>query len=387
MSSGILFVDDDVSLLNSLERNLSFDYQVRFVDSGMAGLEALKADRTTAVVVTDMNMPKMNGVQFIEQARRLVPEAIFLMLTGNQDVDTAIRAVNDGSVFRFLNKPCSVTEIRAAIDAATKQYQLIHSEKELLQKTFVGAVNLLTDVLEALRPELIQQSQRVDAIMKTCEAEWQAEGSWEYRLAGRLGLVGFGLLPVPEQDLFQRLEPAHPESVQLFEKIATMTSRLIERIPRLNRISQIIQGQITADGSALIGSPNFHSVEVGSTLLRVGIHWATMVAHGVPPNLALRRLRSALPCLPEEIDRALLRFSAAKVVREPVRVTLPQLRPGMVLLEDARGTNGAVLLCRGYTLTEAIIERLRLHYRHESHAHFVIEATDDAVEPLAEVLV
>ncbi len=114
MLTRLLFVDDDPSLLKAIERNLCFDYELKTAESGQAGLDTIVNQEPFTVVVTDMKMPQMNGIQFIEQARKVSPDSIYIMLTGNQDVDTAIGAINDGSVFRFLNKPCPINDIKLA---------------------------------------------------------------------------------------------------------------------------------------------------------------------------------------------------------------------------------------------------------------------------------
>ena len=69
MDSRILLVDDDVALLRSLERNLCFDYAVTTADSGQAALDLLADGGSFSVIVTDMRMPGMDGVAFIEAAR------------------------------------------------------------------------------------------------------------------------------------------------------------------------------------------------------------------------------------------------------------------------------------------------------------------------------
>src|SRR5688572_9201926 len=143
----LLFVDDDASLLRALDRSLRFDYDLRLAESGKIALDMLRDDNSTSVIVTDMEMPVMDGLEFIEQARHIAPYSVYIMLTGNQDFDTAIAAVNDGSVFRFLSKPCPITAIKRAVDAALKQRELLFSERELLERTCVGAVDLLTDVI------------------------------------------------------------------------------------------------------------------------------------------------------------------------------------------------------------------------------------------------
>ena len=103
MSDRILIVDDEQPLLNGLRRRLGDFYDLVTANSGDAALAEIEAHGEFAVVMTDMRMPGMNGVQFIQQARTVAPDSVYLMLTGNQDQATAIKAVNDGQVFRFLN--------------------------------------------------------------------------------------------------------------------------------------------------------------------------------------------------------------------------------------------------------------------------------------------
>src|SRR3990172_6792426 len=161
MSKRVLFVDDEQSLLNGIERRLTGLFELSTASSGAAALLTMDENGPFAVVVTDMRMPKMDGVQFIKAARSKAPDSVYIMLTGNQDQATAIQALNEGHAFRFLTKPCPSADLRTAIEAGLRQYQLITCEKELLQKTSVGAVSVLTDVLELARPSIFGRSQKI----------------------------------------------------------------------------------------------------------------------------------------------------------------------------------------------------------------------------------
>ncbi len=375
MMTRLLFVDDDATLLKAIERNLCFDYELRTAESGQLGLDTISSQDAFTVVITDMKMPQMNGIQFIEKARQISPDSIYIMLTGNQDVDTAIGAINDGSVFRFLNKPCPISDIKSAVDAGIRQHQLIHSEKELLQKTFVGAVNVLTDVLESLRPEAIKQSQRVDQVMRACENALGGTGSWEFRLAGRVGLVGFALLPREDQELFLKLNPGDSQSCMLLERIANSSAKLIDRIPRLQGVSKIIQLQTKVDGSALGRPLDFCSAELGATLLRIAIHWTTMTHCRISPGVAIKSLRRVLPEISGPVEEALLVLDQQATNKVTKRVSLADLVEGMVLSEDACSSEGGILLRRGQELTCTMIEKFRMHFgRSEKTMLFLVEA-------------
>src|SRR5438552_1794684 len=79
------------------------------IDTALGGEPALAliaSQGRYAVIVTDMQMPGMDGVEFLMQARQKAPDTVRLMLTGNADQKTAVEAMNKGHVFQFLNKPC-----------------------------------------------------------------------------------------------------------------------------------------------------------------------------------------------------------------------------------------------------------------------------------------
>jgi CheY-like chemotaxis protein len=361
MDSKVLLVDDDGALLRSLERNLCFDYALTTADSGQAALDLLADGGPFSVIVTDMRMPGMDGVAFIEAARVRTPRSIFLMLTGNQDVETAIKAVNDGHVFRFLNKPCEIAEIKRAIDAALRQFELVQAEKELLQKTFVGAVNMLTDVIDALRPEVLQQSDQIDAVMRSCEEGLGFCGPWEFRLAARLGLLGLALQPDEEQSRFRLLSPADPESDRLFKKIATTSAKLIERIPRLDRVADIIRMQCGSDSAMTAEAIQTASTAAGGLLLRVATQWTFMMNAGTNPETALLELRESLPDLPPRLCCALLSTEMGKANAPGRSVALENLREGMILYDNVLSDDGALLLRKGRRLTLPVIEKLRSH--------------------------
>lgn len=118
MTGRVLFVDDEAAMLRCLERTLGGDYEVFTADSAAAALDLILSPVRIPVVVTDMRMPKMDGLQLIQAARAAGSDAAFIMLTGNQDGDTSARAQREAGVARLLTKPCRGEDLRDAIDAA-----------------------------------------------------------------------------------------------------------------------------------------------------------------------------------------------------------------------------------------------------------------------------
>jgi DNA-binding NtrC family response regulator len=123
MSEKILFVDDEPAILDGYRRLLRADYEIDTAAGGTLALEML-AKETYAVVVVDMRMPEIDGAQLLAKIALQHPGILRIMLTGNSDMQTAVRAVNEGAVFRFLTKPCDKELLRSTIQAALVQYRL-----------------------------------------------------------------------------------------------------------------------------------------------------------------------------------------------------------------------------------------------------------------------
>lgn len=114
----ILCVDDEPLILEALALTLGRYYQIEMAPSGKAALEILRAKPDTAVIISDMRMPSMNGAQFLADSRKIAPTARRILLTGHADAESTIVAVNEGGLFRFLTKPCSSAILIEAVKAA-----------------------------------------------------------------------------------------------------------------------------------------------------------------------------------------------------------------------------------------------------------------------------
>lgn len=116
----ILFVDDDVRVLEALRRSLHSQaarWDMIFVPSPEAAVEVFR-ERQPQVVVTDMKMPGLNGIQMVTAMRRTGGAARYIVLTGTADLRTAIDAINQAEIFRFFTKPCPSFLLVEGIEAA-----------------------------------------------------------------------------------------------------------------------------------------------------------------------------------------------------------------------------------------------------------------------------
>lgn len=114
----VLCVDDDPDLLDGLRRVLGLDFDVVTQKDPLAALELMQIERNFDVVISDLKMPRMEGTRFLAHTRRILPTATRLLLTGVPDLPSAIAAINEGAVFRFLTKPCPGDQLLEAVHSA-----------------------------------------------------------------------------------------------------------------------------------------------------------------------------------------------------------------------------------------------------------------------------
>ncbi len=130
----ILFVDDEKNILNSLKRLLrKEDYRLLTASSGEEGLKIL-AENEVHLVITDLRMPEMNGIEFLTRLRVDYPDLIRIILTGYTDVDTLIESINKGHVYKFFLKPWNDDDLKIEIRKALERYDLIAANKRLCEK-------------------------------------------------------------------------------------------------------------------------------------------------------------------------------------------------------------------------------------------------------------
>lgn len=127
----ILCVDDEPNILAALRRLFrAKGYEVLTAESARAGLVLLET-RPVDVVISDMRMPGMDGVQFLERARALCPETLRLLLTGHADVNQILDAVNRGEIYRYITKPWDDHEMTLVVRHAFERKTLEHEQRRL----------------------------------------------------------------------------------------------------------------------------------------------------------------------------------------------------------------------------------------------------------------
>lgn len=148
MTNKVLIVDDEVNVLEGFRRQLCADFEIITELSGDVALKTLKKNGPFAVIVSDMRMPGMDGVRLLNEFSRIAPDTVRIMLTGCTDRQTAIDAVNQGNIFRFLTKPCPTESLKKAIEEGLEQYKMISGGKGAYRKSLEELMSVEKKLLE-----------------------------------------------------------------------------------------------------------------------------------------------------------------------------------------------------------------------------------------------
>jgi len=128
----LLIVDDEENVRNALKRSLRKEqYEVLTAAGPEEGLEVLK-HHPVDVVISDHLMPKMTGLEFLKLVHDRYPDTGRIMLTGHADMDTAIKAINQGEIYRFLQKPWDDLELKVIVHLAVEHVELERENRRLL---------------------------------------------------------------------------------------------------------------------------------------------------------------------------------------------------------------------------------------------------------------
>jgi diguanylate cyclase (GGDEF)-like protein len=130
----VLCVDDEPQVLEGLSLQLGRRYEVLTASSGAQGLELLHKDNSIAAIISDMRMPRMDGATFLSRARAIAPRAARILLTGQTDLQSAIAAVNQAQVLKFLSKPCLPPDLHAAVEFAIEHYRKASADNTGLRR-------------------------------------------------------------------------------------------------------------------------------------------------------------------------------------------------------------------------------------------------------------
>lgn len=359
----ILFVDDDQNVLDAFLRNFRKDYALETATSAREAAGIIARKGPFAVVVSDMRMPGVDGVQFLTRLREISPDTVRIMLTGYADIQSSIAAVNEGNVFRFLTKPCSAQHMKRVLEDALRQYRLVSAEKQLLEQTLSGSIKVLTELLALINPDAFGRSNRIHRLVRQIALHLGVTKTWEMENAALLSQIGCMLLPSMAIQRIIQGKSLDDEMQQIYDMHPTIAADLLSHIPRLENVREIIlyqEKRFTGEGPP-IGGKSGSDIPVGGRILKVLVDFDQMENSGKSADQALRILRGREGWYDPKILDSLAKVLSSKVGYTLREARVDQLESGMLLAEDVQSQRGMLLVAQGQEVTPVLITRLRTY--------------------------
>lgn len=355
----VLLVDDEINVLRGISRQLR---RVLALDTAVGAVEGQRAVRQNgpyAVVVSDMRMPHMSGAEFLAWVRQETPDTIRMMLTAHAEIEVATAAVNEGHIFRFLTKPCPSDELLRAVRDGIRQYQLITAERELLDKTLKGSIQMLSEILSLVSPLSFRRTSGVVTHVRETVKALRLPNPWQFELAAMLSQIGCLALPSAILEKVNKGQPLTPAESSLYRDHPKVAARLLSRIPRLQVVAEMILRQGRPFSSHEMESTSKEEMlkNLGGQLVKAACEFDRLLSIGFSREAAVDRMQQEVNQFDPKILGLFRKPGSAHEVKAAM-VFIRDLREGMLLDQDVRAKNGILLVRRGTHTTHTVLERL-----------------------------
>ncbi len=146
----ILIVDDEEAILETMTFTFMDLYEVLTTSDPTQALEIMEENQPIAVVITDQRMPGMTGVELLSETYQRFPETVRIILTGFADAEATVKAINDGHIYGYVNKPWEPDELKAIVKRATELHLLTRENRSLVDELRYSNL-FLAAVMDRLR--------------------------------------------------------------------------------------------------------------------------------------------------------------------------------------------------------------------------------------------
>jgi DNA-binding response OmpR family regulator len=305
-----------------------------------------------------MRMPGMDGASFLARVRLASPDSIRMLLTGYSDMDSAIAAVNDGQIFRFLAKPCAPEHLRQAFAAAVEQHRLLAAEKVLLEQTLRGSIKTLIDILSLTNPVAFGKVTRIRDHSVALATELGISNLWQLEVAAMLSQLGTVVLPETTLESHFRGKPLTPQEQAMVARVPTLNQDLLANIPRLELVREWV-GELSSLPPSGPAPKRWSEHCPELRILRLANDFDSLEMEGLSAENCLDVMRGRPGWYDDGMLNAFAKLRQAKTQGHVREVSLAALTTGMVLVSEVRTTGGVLVLARGHQFTASSLERLR----------------------------
>ena len=320
----ILFVDDEPDILNSLNRFLRREpYKKFFAENAQSALELLDSS-TVDIIVSDLRMPGMNGLELINEVKKKKPDTVRMIVSGSQDIDQIIESINTGEVFRFIPKPVDPESFKKILNDAIEYYFLRLEREELFNEISLKNEQL-TDANQTLQKMTNELKRSEKQIRSMNDAAQDAvfmldeHGTIIYRNIAAENMFGYSRTEYSRQ-YFSDLFAVDPSEISLKD--------LVSHSPDLSGKScesQVIQ----IEGVRQNGMHLPLEISKGCIHHEHGSH-SVLIARDITTRIEEEKSRQHYENLQKELESQIER----KLLQSPVPTTLRRIEISRLMLSS-----------------------------------------------------
>ena len=353
----VLFVDDQDEVLEDIKVQVSDVCDPHGATTSEEGLEIFEKEGPFTVVVSDQILPGVDGADFLAQVIRRDPHVSTMLLTGHANYADAMTAVNDGHVFRLLEKPYSPATLRDAIIAGERQRDLMVAERVLLHETLVGAVNALTETLATVKPRFFGRAKRVKRLAGEIARYLEFPHPWQVETAAVFSQMASITLPEEEAENVFLRKRLRPQIIALVDKFPQVIDHLLGHIPRLEEVREILDCLF---GNPLpYQKPGKEEVYQAFEILDAALEYDYLEVEGHDSEVIIGTLKAGSKKFNAEVIEAITQLQQKSKTRYVVNeLPLDDLRVGMRLAEDLSLDTAMLVAPKGTDITKHFLQVL-----------------------------
>ena len=357
MNNKILCVDDEDMILKGFQLNLRKDFELHLATNGVEGLEVFDREGGFSVVLSDMRMPQMDGATMLGEIKKRDPEVVTVLLTGHTDFESAMSAVNSGSVFRMLSKPCPPDDLIKVLHASIEQNDLIRSKRILLDQTLRGAVDALAESLSFAKPLFFGRAQRVRRLANELAEIMEIPNSWRVDVASVFSQIGYISLPNSVSEDVYHKRKLNTEVKEMVKQLPSDTQKVIDKIPGLEDVCKILQ---KVDVQYRFEENDAAGLRLLASVLRVALDFDYYEETGHDRAIILQTLKSRTNDYDPNVTDALQKLM--NLVEQNFRleeIGFKHLQNGMRLAEDLRVEGGFLVASQGADVDRQLLKVIK----------------------------
>jgi len=357
MNNKILCVDDEDMILKGFQLNLRKDFELHLASNGVEGLEVFDKEGGFSVVLSDMRMPQMDGATMLGEIKKRDPEVVTVLLTGHTDFESAMSAVNSGSVFRMLSKPCPPEDLIKVLHSSIEQNDLIRSKRILLDQTLRGAVDALAESLSFAKPLFFGRAQRVRRLANELAEIMEIPNSWRVDVASVFSQIGYISLPNSVSEDVYHKRKLNAEVKEMVKQLPSDTQKVIDKIPGLEDVCKILQ---KVDVQYRFEENDAAGLRLLASVLRVALDFDYYEETGHDRAIILQTLKSRTKDYDPNVTDALQKLM--NLVEQNFRleeIGFKHLQNGMRLAEDLRVEGGFLVASQGADVDRQLLKVIK----------------------------